>query len=60
MTKKDYELIAQVFNNRKPYDMNEGNADADMFWNLMRGLSYELRLQNPRFDADKFINACIK
>jgi len=48
VTKKDYELIARVLNKH----CNDSR--------LVIAFIDELRDNNPRFDSDKFIEACCK
>jgi hypothetical protein len=48
MTRKDYELIAKVIANAK-------FNDVDL---LAKELAKALELENPRFDAVRFLSAC--
>lgn len=70
MTKKDYTLIARVFNevvwkvksakeNARKYGSAEYSADQviDM---LLHGLEHELYIDNMNFDSDKFYDAIYK
>lgn len=60
MTNKDYEILVNVFRNRRPNNLSEGDAVADMYWNLVNGLCFELKMDNPRFNADKFKGEILK
>jgi hypothetical protein len=54
MTRKDFERIAQVFRVNRPLRVN-------MVWHRMLGdMCVELNAINPRFDEDKFREACNK
>jgi len=50
MTKKDYKLVAQAIND----SIKKGNNIVD----LTIALTEKLELENPRFDRDKFLEAC--
>ena len=52
MTRKDYELIAEVLRNS-----NEIIDEISMAF-LIDNFAKELVLENPRFDRDRFANAC--
>jgi hypothetical protein len=59
MTKKDYELIASVFNKVIEYAKNDGSeVDVPLVKTLARLMSAELNNENPRFDREKFLHAC--
>ena len=49
MTRKDYQLIADVF---------ARSAGDDIAKFLAVNLADKLKQDNPRFDADKFLTAC--
>lgn len=53
MTRKDYERIAKAV--RQAYAKRLDNKDVAI---VAQCLAYELALDNPRFDALKFRNAC--
>jgi len=48
MTRKDYQLIAQVF----------ARANFNSIDLLARDLATELEAENPRFDRARFLSAC--
>jgi len=50
MTKKDYTLIAQAIND----SIKKGENIVD----LTMALADKLELENPRFNRDKFLEAC--
>ncbi len=54
MKKKDYELIASIFNEWKPSDKNE----LKNWENIIESLCNELQLKNHRFNRIRFIRAC--
>jgi hypothetical protein len=54
MTRKDYQLIAEVFANLgQIIDIKETVAV-----DLARNLADALETDNPRFDRDRFLKAC--
>ena len=65
MTKKDFELIAQVLAQEQPacrrpyFHMSQWAKGSYDQWNTIR-LRFAARLafENPEFDADKFNEAC--
>ena len=57
MTKKDYELIAQVFADLES-DFNNCGSDAVSLSIVVEELARALGKDNPRFDEDKFVKAC--
>ena len=62
MTKKDYELIARTLKDaavRSVYPETGilNTAQKVLLNNLVASLSYKLRQENPRFDADRFADA---
>lgn len=60
MTKKDYELMAKVFNNY----IEDGRHDAQrgieysVLVDLAEDLATAFETYNPRFDRDRFLQAC--
>ena len=54
MTRKDYQLIADVFANFGKMIELEETIGAD----LARNLADALQADNPRFDRDRFLTAC--
>lgn len=70
MTRKDYELIAKVFKEiRNEFYRDMTDADTAHGWdkNLFAGvgvrilaenLAKELEQDNPRFDRQRFLDAC--
>ena len=54
MTRKDYQLIADVFANFGQMIELEETIGAD----LARNLADALQADNPRFDRDRFLTAC--
>lgn len=62
MTKKDYELIASVLKDNALGQISDShrvvnNADT-MLYNITQGLCDALASKNPRFNKDKFLQAC--
>ena len=57
MTKKDYELIASVIKGCVVYD-NGKMTGKEMLVELSYQLATFLKQDNPRFDRNKFIEAC--
>lgn len=55
MTRKDYELLAKVFN-RNTTDLSE--SQFIKFARLAEDLATELQAENPRFDTLRFLKAC--
>lgn len=51
MTKKDYELIARVIQENEGDDLRSHNY-------LVGSLAYAFEQDNPRFDRNKFLQAC--
>ena len=49
MTKKDYELIARVL---------DEHTGCPMKFSVVAGFARELKEDNPKFDAEKFRQAC--
>ena len=62
MTKKDYQLIAESINEsrRAAHKIFFSPYHETMVNEIVRGLAKALKLNNPRFDADRFYNACMK
>lgn len=61
MTKKDYELIANVVNDFKASSVDNGNKITQgHIENLVDMLSMKLKQDNPLFQADKFERACLE
>jgi hypothetical protein len=53
LTKKDYELIANVLNNfHNPFDSD------DILIHVSRAMANKLENENPLFDRTKFLKAC--
>lgn len=53
MTKKDYELIAQLIS------LNRGNFKSKTAWhNYAKMVSYQLEIRNPKFKPHTFLTAC--
>lgn len=68
MTKKDYELIAEAVLNAASYAERKHNngyidkkaleATNDGIYYVVRELAESLASENPKFDHDKFMEAC--
>jgi len=67
MTKKDYQLIADVICGRvenAKLSLHFGYTDEDIshalntLSDLADMMAYELKLDNSKFDRDKFLSAC--
>jgi hypothetical protein len=54
MTRKDYQLIAEVFANFGKIIILEETIGAD----IARNLADALKADNPRFDRARFLAAC--
>jgi hypothetical protein len=56
MTRKDFELIADVLNNYHTGDEKQKAVVREM------ALTFGVRLHetNPRFDVQRFVSACVK
>lgn len=54
MSKKDYILIAKVLASEKPSIMDNNYPWA----RIVRAMAQTLKLQNSRFDSEKFLIAC--
>ena len=57
MTKKDYELIANVIRGCVVFDTTKLTGK-EMLVEVSYQLAHFLKQDNPKFDKDKFINAC--
>ena len=64
MTKKHFEMIAKVLNNRARAITNSGASNQEKHYALfeLRNSMYhfcdEFEAENPRFDRGKFVEAC--
>jgi hypothetical protein len=58
MTKKDYELIAEMIREARRETETTPMAAMEAIDNLTLGLSVALRQDNPRFDHVRFVAAC--
>lgn len=57
MTRKDYELIAEVF--KSALEKETGNNERQVgISRVAHILAFELENENPRFDHIKFLKAC--
>jgi hypothetical protein len=57
MTRKDYQLIASgILSELRCYDNQTPENKA--IKELAERLSYELGMDNPRFDSNRFLTAC--
>lgn len=57
MTKKDYELVADVIS--EMLDKTRDGSDMNRhFRQLARGLAARFAEDNPKFDSNKFLKAC--
>ena len=56
MTRKHYRAIAEVID-RVRRDHPEATS---ALWDVVHGLEYALRQDNPRFDRERFRAACFK
>ena len=56
MTKKDFQLIATVFKQAREDAVDKKSRLAGDVIALR--MARELKTTNPRFDADRFLNAC--
>jgi hypothetical protein len=57
MTKKDFVLIARTINSLFNATVDDKRAIAEHF---ARAFDFYLATTNPRFDGQRFIDACIK
>lgn len=58
MTRKDYILIARVFRQAQEDNYGDSSANAGIEY-ASDLLADALAKENPRFDRDKFIKACV-
>lgn len=58
MTRKDYVLIAACIREAVADAQRHETGDERMARDITSRLIVELKLDNPRFDADRFIEAC--
>lgn len=56
MTKKDFELIAGML--RVNYRKDFTNEELDLYKSICRYFAYQLSRNYPKFDKDRFLNAC--
>lgn len=56
MTKKDYELIAESIKDVLEYQKRPDHAVTVRI--VASNLAFVLKLDNPKFDEDKFLTAC--
>lgn len=57
MTKRDYVRLAKALSNARPPDGETVNAKLAWFASVT-SVSHALGIDNPRFNADTFLNAC--
>lgn len=57
MTRKDYELLAEVLSNLND-DFNNGGSDEVSLALVAGNIANALQLENPRFDRLRFLVAC--
>lgn len=57
LTRKDYELIADMIATTR-MGVNSWTNGQDALDDLVTNLGFALALDNPRFDRDKFSEAC--
>lgn len=57
MTRKDYQLIAEVLSNLND-DFNNGGSDEVSLALVAGNIANALQLENPRFDRNRFLVAC--
>jgi len=55
MTRKDYELIAEVFSD---HNRRYGRRTAAVADELAEDMADALKEDNPRFDRERFLKAC--
>lgn len=61
MTKKDYILIAKAIKKQRSHEMTlyeDGGSNIEVVDAVAQALAYELQLENPRFDKQRFLIAC--
>ena len=59
MTRRDYIKIAKAFNMTKP-DILEDEDAFNVWADVIATLCGELQSDNPLFDKNRFMNACLK
>lgn len=59
MMEKDYQIVALAINDVMNQREAEGLSCSSLF-SLLRVLPSRLKEDNPKFDQDKFITACLK
>lgn len=57
MTKKDYELIADVLTTMR-YSSGTDNSTEALYKSIVLDFALRLRDTNPKFNPDRFIRAC--
>lgn len=55
MTRKHYELIAKAIRR----EITAGRADRESAMHIGYGLAYFLEEDNPRFNRERFLDACL-
>jgi len=61
MTKKDFIMFASVLNDWIASSVdNNGQVSVNHVKNLLDSLCYRLQQENPRFDKQRFVEACVK
>ena len=55
MTRKDYEAIAEIFS---AVEKERPRQEVGAILAVMRGLADYFEKDNPRFDRDRFVEAC--
>lgn len=58
MTKKDYILIASILKAEREHPASGGQAVQNTVKRLAGAFARALRQDNPRFDVDRFLDAC--
>jgi len=59
MSRKDFRLIAETIRNLPSFDViSLHHTDCVRFSAIVARFAEALRTTNPRFNADRFINAC--
>lgn len=57
MTRKDYKLIAQAISEAHEDNWGDSIANEGIYW-VTKLLAESLAKDNPRFNRDKFMQAC--
>lgn len=60
MTRRDYVLIAAVFNKKIQFMRTESADITDEFISLASDLSEALKVENPAFNKERFMDAVTK